>query len=191
LICAHLRSSVAEDALGFFLARVRLENDAMGTVTHRLMIVGFLAMTAVGCASHPDRKEQMNKAHADRYQLSLLKIPVTDIQRSAAFYHDTLGFEQQFVAPQYGWAQLKAGELPLARYKPGMGGGDGHVGGSTGFHLSLPAERFDTLAAALLVQGVLVENRVHHGDDGSVFIDVRDPDGNTLKIGREASEEQK
>lgn len=148
------------------------------------MIFGLLAMTAVGCASHPDRKGEMNNAHSAGYELSLLKIPVSDIQRSAAFYHDTLGFEQQSVYPQYGWAQLKAGELPLALYKPGMGGGDGHIGGSTGFHLLLPADRFDTLAAALLVQGVLTENRVHHGDDGTIFLEVRDPDGNTMKINR-------
>ena len=63
-----------------------------------------------------------------------------------------------------------------------MGGGDGHIGGSVGFHLSLPAERFDTLAAALTVEGVLVDNRVQHGDDGATFIEVRDPDGNTLSI---------
>jgi len=133
----------------------------------------------------------MNKSHLTGYQLALLKIPVSDIQRSATFYRDALGFRQEFVSPQYGWAQLAAGDVPVALYRPGMGGGDGHIGGSTGFHLSLPAPRFDTLAAALLVQGVLVEGRVHHGDDGTVFLDVRDPDGNTLKIMRNAEEAAK
>jgi catechol 2,3-dioxygenase-like lactoylglutathione lyase family enzyme len=118
------------------------------------------------------------------YRLSILKIPVSDIKRSANFYRDALGFQEEFVAEQYGWAQLHAGELPLALYKPGKGGGTGRIGGSTGFHLSLPPKRFDALADRLLKRGVLVENMVHRSDDGSTFIDVRDPDGNTLAISR-------
>jgi catechol 2,3-dioxygenase-like lactoylglutathione lyase family enzyme len=120
--------------------------------------------------------------------LSLLKIPVSDVGRSAAFYRDALGFEQQFVAEQYGWAQFQAGALPVALYKPGMGGGDGKIGGSTGFHLSLPPLRFDSLAADLMKRGCLVENMVHRGNDGTTFVEVRDPDGNTLKIMRESAE---
>jgi catechol 2,3-dioxygenase-like lactoylglutathione lyase family enzyme len=122
------------------------------------------------------------------YELSLLKIPVSEITRSAAFYRDALGFEQQFAAEEYGWAQFQAGDLPLALYKPGLGGGDGKIGGSTGFHLSLPPQQFDALAAALLQRGCLVEDKVHRGDDGTTFIEVRDPDANTLKIMRAAAE---
>ena len=118
------------------------------------------------------------------YKLSLLKIPVSDIARSAAFYTKALKWEPQFVADEYGWAQLDAGGLPVALYKPGMGGGDGKPGGSTGFHLAVPPAAFDTLAADLLGKGVLVDNRVQHGDDGTTFVQLRDPDGNVLNIGR-------
>jgi catechol 2,3-dioxygenase-like lactoylglutathione lyase family enzyme len=118
------------------------------------------------------------------YQLSLLKIPVTDIARSANFYRDALKFKPEFVAEQYGWAQFDAGGLPLALYKPGMGGGDGKPGGSTGFHLSLPPVQFDLIAADLLKQGVLIDNRIQRGDDGTTYVQVRDPDGNVLNIGR-------
>ena len=122
------------------------------------------------------------------YQLSLLKIPVSDIARSAAFYRDALGFAEQFVAEEYGWAQMQAGELPLGLYVPGMGGGDGPMGVGMGFHLSLLPDAFDALAAELLARGALVEDRVHEGDDGTAFLMVRDPDGNTLNIGRVDSE---
>jgi catechol 2,3-dioxygenase-like lactoylglutathione lyase family enzyme len=128
------------------------------------------------------------EAKMNAYKLSLLKIPVSQITRSAEFYREALGFEQQFLAEEYGWAQFQAGDVGITLYKPGMGGGDGKIGGSLDFHLSLLPEQFDPLAADLLKRGSLAENRIHRGDDGSTFIDVCDPDGNTLKIGRMAIE---
>jgi len=116
------------------------------------------------------------------YGLSLLKIPVTEINRSVAFFRDFLGLKEEFVADEYGWAQLSAGNLSLALYVPGKGGGEGTVGGSVGFHLTLAAPEFDALSSDLLARGVLGEGRVHQGNDGTTFIDVVDPDGNVLKI---------
>ena len=118
------------------------------------------------------------------YTLSLLKIPVSNIVRTAAFYRDVLGFEPVFAAEEYGWAQLQAGELALALYRPGMGGGEGQVGSSTGFHLALAAEHFDALKDVLCQHDALVDDMVHQGEDGSSFVEVCDPDGNTLKIMR-------
>jgi len=147
--------------------------------------VFYLAVVAAiaGCTASPAADKPMSDP---AYQLSLLKIPVSDITRSADFYRDTLKFKPEFVAEKYGWAQFDAGGLPLALYKPGMGGGDGKIGGSTGFHLSLPPQQFDALAAELLKRGVLVDNKVQRGDDGTTYVQVRDPDGNVLNIGRAA-----
>lgn len=116
------------------------------------------------------------------YEVQILKVPVSDIEVSSQFYATNLGFEIQFAAAEYGWAQLSAAGLSLALYKPGMGGGDGQLGGSVDFHLSLPDTIFQSLAANLLEKGHLVEDRVHTGNDGSTFMDVRDPDGNVIKI---------
>lgn len=118
------------------------------------------------------------------FELALLKIPVTSIKHAAAFYGDVLGMHEEFVMEEYGWAQFKAGELPLALYKPGMGGGDATPGGSTGFHLTLLGEAFDSLAKKLSDSGALVDDQVHTGDDNSTFLEARDPDGNTLKVMR-------
>lgn len=119
-----------------------------------------------------------------KFTLRLLKIPVSNITRSVEFYRDMLGCHEEFIVEEYGWAQLIIGDLPLALYQPGMGGGNAEPGGSTGFHLSLAASAFDPLATSLQDAGVLVENMVHQGNDGSVFIDVQDPDVNILKIMR-------
>ncbi len=118
------------------------------------------------------------------YQLSLLKIPVSDIPTAAAFYVDELGFTEQFVAAEYGWAQLATGDLSLALYVPGQGGGARSIGGSVDFHLALTGDTFDDLAERLLQDGHLNEDRIHAGNDGTTFIDVVDPDGNQLKIFR-------
>lgn len=120
------------------------------------------------------------------YTLSLLKVAVRDIDRAAAFYREVLAMTPDFVAAEYGWAQLVAGDLALALYVPGEGGGDGRVGGAAGFHLALPGNAFDELAVRALEHGALVDGRVHRGADGTTFVDVRDPDGNIVKVFRSA-----
>jgi len=123
-----------------------------------------------------------NVLTSPRYALSLLKVPVSDVARSVAFYRDAMGFVEGFVAEEYGWAQLNAGGLSLALFVPGMGGGDATVGGSAWFHLALTAPEFDALAERLQASKALVEDRIHQGNDGTTFIDAQDPDGNVLKV---------
>ena len=123
----------------------------------------------------------MNKYN---YKLGLLKIPVREIEKSTAFYKERLGCEISFQAPEYGWAQLKAGDLELALYVPRKGGGQRTIGGNIDFHLVLDADDFDKLAPALKDAGLLVEDMIHTGNDGSTFIDLRDPDENVIKIFR-------
>ena len=118
----------------------------------------------------------------DTYRLSLLKIPVTNVDRAARFYQDALGIEPQFVAAEYGWAQLDAGGVPLALYQPGMGGGTGPVGGSLDFHLAV--RDLTALADRLSALGALVGDAIQEGDDGTAFVEMRDPDDNTMKIVR-------
>ena len=91
-------------------------------------------------------------------QLGLVKIPVSDVQLCAGFYRDVLGFTEEFVMAEYGWAQMQAGNLPIAVNKPGMDGGDANVGGSTGFHLSLELQTFTSLAQKLRALGALSED---------------------------------
>lgn len=116
------------------------------------------------------------------YSLSLLKIPVSDIVVSAPFYRDGLGFEEQFVAEEYGWAQFQAGDLPIALYKPGMGGGNRTPGGSVDFHLSAPD--LEALQAQMKAFDPALKVGIFTNDDGSETLEVADPDGNELKISK-------
>jgi catechol 2,3-dioxygenase-like lactoylglutathione lyase family enzyme len=127
---------------------------------------------------------QENEMNSQKYKLGLLKIPVTDIERSAQFYKQSLGFKLTFQAPEYGWAQFQAGELELALYIPGKGGGERIIGGNVDFHLVLDGDDFDQLAPALKGASFLVEDMIHTGNDGSTFIDIRDPDENIIKVFR-------
>ena len=118
------------------------------------------------------------------YKLGLLKVPVIDIERSTKFYAEVLGFEVGFQAPEYGWAQMQAGEVSLALYVPGKGGGNRKIGGNVDFHLILNNDAFDKLAPILKDAGHLSEDMIHTGNDGSTFVDVLDPDENLIKIVR-------
>ncbi len=116
------------------------------------------------------------------YDVVLLKIPVSDVEASSAFYAKQLGFDLEFVVAEYGWAQLRASGHRLALYQPGMGGGDGRTGGSVGFHLSLPESEFRSLAEKLASGGHLVDGKILTGEDGTTFVDVSDPDSNVVKV---------
>lgn len=123
------------------------------------------------------------------YQLALLKIPVTAIGPAIAFYRDVIGFTLDFVAEEYGWAQMAAGTLLVGLYVPGQGGGERTIGGSVDFHLALPPAEFNLLAARLTERGCLVGDAIQNGDDGTRFVEAIDPDGNTLKLFQEMAAE--
>ena len=113
-------------------------------------------------------------------RISLVKIPVTDFAAATAFYREVLGFEEEFAVEAYGWAQYRVGELPLCLYQTGMGGGSGEPGGDTGIHLEVS----DAKAAFKFLgdQGAEFACDLTTSDDGGSFFEVKDPDGNTLKI---------
>jgi len=118
------------------------------------------------------------------YKLAMLKVAVSNLNQSVQFYQEALGFELVFVAEEYGWAQLKSGDIDFALYVPGLGGGEKQLGGSTDFHLMLDESKFEVLSKQLLASGHLSENMIHTGNDGTTFIDVLDPDHNIIKMFR-------
>lgn len=110
--------------------------------------------------------------------LAFLKIPVTNLTQAVDFYCAAFGLSADFVSDAYGWAQLGGAEIGIALYVPGKGGGDGTPGQDRDFHLM--AGNLDALlvrVAPLDASAAIVTN-----DDGSRSLDVKDPDGNGLRI---------
>jgi predicted enzyme related to lactoylglutathione lyase len=125
----------------------------------------------------PTRKTAMD---APNFSLALLKIPVSDITASAKFYSSGLGFEQECVFEEYGWAQFKAGDLSIALYIPGMGGGNRAPGGSVDFHIA--ASDLELLRDRLREYDPHLKLGIFKNDDGSETLEFSDPDGNEMKI---------
>jgi AraC-like DNA-binding protein/predicted enzyme related to lactoylglutathione lyase len=112
--------------------------------------------------------------------VNLIKIPVTDFTRARDFYRNVLELEEEFAVAEYGWAQYKAGELPLCLYVVGMGGGEGKPGNEMNFHLAVDSAKqaFTEISA----KGAKITCELTSSDDGGSFFIVADPDGNRLKI---------
>ncbi len=110
--------------------------------------------------------------------LALLKIPVTDQTRARAFYSALFGVEPVFHSADYGWTQFMVGQLPIALYTPGAGGGAGAVGYDLDFQLSAP----DLVALRTQILPHASDATIHENADGSRSLEFRDPDGNGLKI---------
>jgi AraC-like DNA-binding protein/catechol 2,3-dioxygenase-like lactoylglutathione lyase family enzyme len=126
------------------------------------------------------RAEEISAMHDLEPTINLVKIPVSDFSAATAFYREVLGLEEEFAVEAYGWAQYRVGGLPLCLYQVGMGGGSGEPGGDTGIHIAVN----DAEAAYRLLgeRGAGFACELVASDDGGRFFEVRDPDGNTLKI---------
>ncbi|MEQ8671900.1 MAG: VOC family protein [Aggregatilineales bacterium] len=110
--------------------------------------------------------------------VQMVKISVSDIERAVPFYRDVLGLNEDFVMAEYGWAQFSAGNLPVALYVPGKGGGNGTAGQADCLHFS--TSDHEGFRAQLHKAGVNAE--LHKGDDDTAYYELRDPDGNTFKV---------
>lgn len=112
--------------------------------------------------------------------LAFLKIPVTDLNRAVTFYTNALPLKVAFAAEEYGWAQLEAGDLSLALYVPGKGGGNRTPGGSVDFQLHHP--NVDELLATFKENLPDANAEIFENNDGSRSLEFTGPDGNELKI---------
>ncbi|MEM6428017.1 MAG: VOC family protein [Deinococcota bacterium] len=112
--------------------------------------------------------------------LAFLKLPVTDLNRAVRFYTSALPLNVTFAAEEYGWAQLEAGDVSLALYVPGKGGGNRTPGGSVNFQLQHP--NVDELLATFKENLPDVKAEIFENNDGSRSLEFADPDGNELKI---------
>ena len=91
-----------------------------------------------------------------------------------------LGLESEFIAAEYGWAQLKASNLPIALYEPNKGGGVGIAGSCDSLHLSVTD--LEPIRQRLSENEVDPDAVQHTGNDGTIYLELNDPDDNTVKV---------
>ncbi|WP_420627714.1 VOC family protein [Candidatus Leptofilum sp.] len=113
-------------------------------------------------------------------EIALIKIPVSNIKQSVAYYRDVIGLPESFSVPEYGWAQLQLGNLPFCLYDPAKGGGGGTPGTCDALHFAVP----DAAAshAELAERGAIIPGGLETSADGMTFFDLHDPDGNIIKV---------
>lgn len=121
-------------------------------------------------------------------EISLIKIPVSDIKQSITYYRDVLGLPESFAVPEYGWAQFQVGELPFCLYVPQMGGGGGVPGSCDSVHFAVPDAAVSY--AELLERDAIIPGGLETSADGMTFFDLHDPNGNIIKVVEVKSEKE-
>ncbi len=101
----------------------------------------------------------------------------TDIERSVAFYHDTLGLPVQFRSPEF--AFLDAGSITISVSAPHAKLSDPPAGGTeVVFTVDGVREAHQTLAA----RGVIFLNEPRNVTGDQWAANFRDPDGHLLSV---------
>lgn len=121
--------------------------------------------------------------------VSLLKIPVTSLARSIIFYEKLFGDKPEFASEAHGWAQFNLGQVTIALYSAGFGEDDRRPSGSLDFHLLV--SKLESLRERLCEQRACVTGGLLYGTNGSRSMDIKDPDGNVLRLCERLPEEER
>jgi catechol 2,3-dioxygenase-like lactoylglutathione lyase family enzyme len=130
------------------------------------------------------QEEVVSKTATRISKVGTVVVPVSDQERSLAFYVDTLGFEKRADVPfgdGYRWIEVApAGAdttIAIAPPPPGNPTGDVQTG------IGLNTDDIDAVHADLKERGVDVDAEISRmGDPVPPLFWFRDPDGNTLMV---------
>lgn len=133
----------------------------------------------------PQNDKQTESAQGFIVGLWGVRYQVKDVQRSIAFYTQTLGFNlDQQVLPAFG--QVSIGNLKLILSGPGASGSrpmpDGHQQEPGGWNrVVLEVQDLPDRIAALKKSGVRFRNEMEVGPGGKQ-VQIEDPDGNPIEL---------
>jgi lactoylglutathione lyase len=138
-----------------------------------IALVAVVFAASAGAAEEPRRPPITGVAH--------IAIYAHDVDRSLAFYHDFLGYDEAFRLKRAG------GELHLVFVKisdrqfieifPEKEAGTDRLN-----HIALEVEDAEAMRAYLASRGVKVPDRVPVGRIGNANFNITDPDGHTVEI---------
>jgi len=121
--------------------------------------------------------------------VSLLKIPVSSLARAIPFYEMLFGEKPEFASEAHGWAQFNLGQVTIALYSSGFGEDDRRPGGTLDFHLLV--SQLESLRDRLRERRACVTGGLLCGTNGLRSMDIKDPDGNVLRLCERLPEEER
>ena len=137
-----------------------------------------------GVSSATTQEEVVSKTATRISKVGTVVVPVTDQERSIAFYVDTLGFEKRVDIPfgeGYRWVEVAppGAQTTIAVVPPPPGNPTGDV--QTG--IGLNTDDIDAVHADLKARGVDVDEEVSRmGEPVPPLLWFRDPEANVLMI---------
>ena len=116
------------------------------------------------------------------FELSSIRVFVTDWERALAFYSETLGMPVSFAGAERGWAELDTGaaHLALERTDPHDAEATELIGRFVG--VSLKVDDVQAAYDELTARGVDFVEPPETQPWGGVLAHFRDPDGNVLTL---------
>ncbi len=105
----------------------------------------------------------------------LVYLFVTDMDRTVAFYRDTLGLSLDYRSGDE-WAQFSAGPVKLALH------GTGSVAARPGGTIAFTVTDLDASKVKLTERGVAIGHEGGGEGRGPRFVEFADPDGNVLAL---------
>ena len=116
------------------------------------------------------------------FELTILRVWVSDWERALSFYTETLGIPTTFRSDELGWAQLDTGsaQIALELVPPGHEESAAYVGRFVG--ASLVVSDIDRAHRDLVERGVEFLAPPKRMTWGGVLAHLRDPDGNVLTL---------
>jgi catechol 2,3-dioxygenase-like lactoylglutathione lyase family enzyme len=105
----------------------------------------------------------------------LVYLFVTDMDRSVAFFRDTLGLKLDYRSGDE-WAQFSAGPIKLGLH------GTGSVAARAGGTIAFTVTDLDASKVKLTEQGVPIGHEGGGEGRGPRFVEFADPDGNVLAL---------
>jgi len=111
--------------------------------------------------------------------VDFILLPVSDLERAARFYRETLGLTQEIYSEEYQWAEFDCGNVTLALHGGAVPGPD------SGIRVALAVDNVRLSCARLHAHGVKI---AESPTDFSVCRCARilDPDGNSLLLHQRA-----
>jgi lactoylglutathione lyase len=123
------------------------------------------------------------------YKLSYCIVFASDMERSTAFYRDTLGFPLKFESPE--WTEFATGETKLALHKAQYAAEESHVRSRAGTcQFGMTVDDLDAFHVSVQAKGITCIVPPHLQAYGGRLAVYADPDGLLVSVAEAVKNEE-